>query len=77
MEIIKHYRAFLKNKSPPLDEKVEISEKLRKNMQQKMVTGSWESWSRLQVLHEAAYRLQKCLIEREELRKKIKDLEGK
>lgn len=65
------------NIRPPLDEKVEISEKLRKNMQQKMVTGSWESWSRLQVLHEAAYRLQKCLIEREELRKKIKDLEGK
>ena len=60
---------------PPLDEKVEISEKLRKKMQQNTVTGSWESWSRLQVLHEAAYRLQNCLIERDELRAKIKDLE--
>mgnify|MGYP001206942260 CR=1 FL=1 len=63
--------------SPPLNEKVEISEKLREKMQQNTVTGSWESWSRLQVLHEAAYRLQNCLIERAELREKIKDLEGK
>ena len=63
--------------SPPLDEKVEISEKLREKMQQNTVTGSWESWSRLQVLHEAAYRLQNCLIERAELREKIKCLEGK
>ena len=63
--------------APPLAEKVEISEKLRKKMQQNTVTGSWESWSRLQVLHEAAYRLQNCLIERDELREKIKNLEKK
>ena len=63
--------------SPPLDEKVKISEKLRKKMYFNIVVDSWESWSRLQVLHEAAYRLQNCLIERDELRGKIKELEKK
>lgn len=63
--------------TPPLDEKIEISEKLRKKMQSFYVAGFWESWSRLQVLHEAAYRLHNCLIERDALREKINNLEKK